>query len=90
MGGAGIFGLIWQWGSLQYPVNGRIYSQPRAVSNVSTQYSSCDPCDLVFVATEEDWLYAFKAESSSSQPVCWHLGSRTYSPTPVRRSVAAC
>ena len=63
------FGLLWQWGSPTSPL-GRIYAQPLAVSGVTTQYQNCAPCDLVFVATETDMLYAFKA-NSNSQTAVW-------------------
>jgi hypothetical protein len=49
---------------------GNVYAQPLAVSNVNA--SNCPsptPCDLIFVATEEDMLYAFVAGASSSSPV---------------------
>jgi hypothetical protein len=62
------FGLLWHWGSPTSPL-GRIYAQPLAVSGVTTQYQNCAPCDLVFVATETDMLYAFKANSNSQNPV---------------------
>jgi hypothetical protein len=48
------FGLLWQW-----TVAGQTYAQPLAVANVSNLGN------LVFVATEQDMLYAFNANSVS-------------------------
>ncbi len=58
------FGLLWHW-----PVNGFVRAQPLAVTNVQTIYTGCQPCNLVFVATEGDVLYAFKADSNSQTAV---------------------
>lgn len=59
------FGLLWQW-----PVTGFVFAQPLAVADVSTTLNHCSPsCDLVFVATEQDMLYAFNAEANLSTPV---------------------
>src|ERR1700722_10030344 len=57
----GNFGLLYQWTSVQ----GRVYAQPLAVSNVPV---SGRP-NLVFVATNEDMLYAFNATSSSGATI---------------------
>lgn len=70
------FGLLWQWGTPSMPLAGSIYAQPLAVSGVPTIYTGCKPCDLVFVATEQDMLYAFNATSSSQNPV-WSLSLGT-------------
>lgn len=39
---------------------------------MQTNNGLCKPCDLVFVATEHDMLYAFKASSNSQTPI-WSL-----------------
>ncbi len=70
------FGLLWQWGSPSAPLTGQIFAQPLAVSGVQTNIQSCQPCDLVFVATEQNMLYAFNATSSSQNPV-WSLSLGT-------------
>jgi hypothetical protein len=62
------FGLLYQW----KPVNGIgiVYAQPLAVSEVPV--SGCTPpnCpNVVFVATEEDMLYAFNATSSTGATI---------------------
>jgi hypothetical protein len=66
------FGLLWQW-----PVTGRVYAQPLAVANVPTGFTNCKPsCNLVFVATEQDMLYAFNAAPSAqppNTPLVWSL-----------------
>ena len=61
------FGLLWQW-----PVAGRVYAQPLAVTLQQTVGSCANPCNLVFVATEQNLLYAFNAALSSPAPV-WSL-----------------
>ncbi len=71
------FGLLWQWGSPSSPLAGRIYAQPLAVTGVHTTYTGCKPCDLVFIATEKDMLYAFKS-SSNSQNAVWKLDLAGY------------
>ena len=51
------FGLLYQWG-----VTGRAYAQPLAVTLNQNVGSSCtSPCNLLLVATEKDYLYAFNA-----------------------------
>jgi hypothetical protein len=61
----GNFGLLYQWA-----VVGDVRAQPLAVANVQTGYPNCSPsCNLVFVATEQDLLYAFNATSPSNTPV---------------------
>jgi len=63
------FGLLWQWFSPAVPIPGRVYAQPLAVADVAGQSCTTPSCpDLVFVATEQDVLYAFNAESSSQTP----------------------
>lgn len=75
MGTPNNFGLLWQW-----PVNGRIYAQPLAVTLSQTVGTCQDPCDLIFVATEQDMLCAFNAASSSQTPV-WSRDLAAF-PTP--------
>lgn len=59
------FGLLWQW-----YVSGAVFAQPLAVANVSTQLDNCKPsCNLVFIATELDMLYAFNTAAKSPNPV---------------------
>jgi len=64
------FGLLWQW-----QVTGPVFAQPLAVANVSTQKTNCTPsCDLVFIATEKDMLYAFNAApSAQANPLVWSV-----------------
>jgi hypothetical protein len=67
------FGLLWQWF-----VTGAVLAQPLAVTLQQSVGTTCNsPCSLVFIATEEDMLYAFNATSSSQTPV-WsvNLASR--------------
>lgn len=70
------FGLLWQWGTPSVPLAGSIYAQPLAVAGVQTNITGCRPCDLVFVATEQNMLYAFNATSSLQSPV-WSLSLGT-------------
>jgi hypothetical protein len=58
------FGLLWQW-----PVTGAVFAQPLAVANVQNVQNCPSPCNLVFISTEQNWLYAFNAASSSPTPV---------------------
>src|SRR5215831_8518845 len=62
----GSFGLLQKW-----PVTGYVFAQPLTVANVTTtnSNSTCHPCDLVLVVTEQDMLYAFNASTNSSTPV---------------------
>jgi len=53
------FGLLQQW-----PVTGYIYAQPLAVTLQQSVGSCANPCSLVFVATEQDMLYAFNTTST--------------------------
>lgn len=62
----GTFGKI-----MQYNVQGAVYAQPLAVYQVSNS-PACpggvnQPCNMVFIATEEDMLYAFNADYAGSQ-----------------------
>jgi hypothetical protein len=49
-----------------------VYAQPLAVTLPQNVGSCTKPCSLVFVATEQDMLYAFNAASSSQTPI-WTL-----------------
>jgi hypothetical protein len=62
------FGLLYQWKG----VTGDVRAQPLAVTLQRSVGTCGSPCSLVFVATEQDWLYAFNATSSSSTAV-WGL-----------------
>jgi hypothetical protein len=48
----------------QYTVLGAVFAQPLALS-AATGMSGCGTCDVVFIATEEDKLYAFNAASNT-------------------------
>ncbi|HXM23163.1 MAG TPA: hypothetical protein VN948_18035 [Terriglobales bacterium] len=58
------FGLLWQW-----QVTGAVFAQPLAVTGVQTNNTNCQPCNLVFIATEKDMLYAFSSGSPQTPPV---------------------
>lgn len=59
------FGLLWQ-----YQVAGEVYAQPLAVQNVASPKCAVTwPCNLVFVATERDMLYAFDGDGHTTQPL---------------------
>ena len=64
--------MLFQW---QMKVNERVYAQPLTATvngPVGTCHSSS--CDLVFVASEEDWLYAFNTSPSQfSQTPVWSI-----------------
>jgi hypothetical protein len=61
-----------------YPVIGQIYAQPLAVMhefitacNQIPPPTHCNiifPADVIYVATEDDWLYAFDATGNNSNP----------------------
>ena len=59
------FGLLWQWTGISGPV----YAQPLAVAGLPTIGGCTSPCSLVFIATEQDMLYAFNASSNSQTPI---------------------
>ena len=54
------FGLLWQ-----YSVTGQVYDQPLAVAGIPSSTKCPSPCNAVFIATEQDMLYAFNANSVS-------------------------
>lgn len=58
------FGLLWQ-----YEVNGAVFAQPLAYhsSQQIGSGNSCTNCDVVFIADEQDYVYAFEADTSSQQ-----------------------
>jgi len=53
------FGMLWKASNLV----GSVYAEPLTVSNVAVQGNPDCPCDLVLVATEQDVLYAFIAQT---------------------------
>ena len=60
----GNFGPLWQW-----QVAGRVYAQPLAVSSVPISGCTNNCPNMVFIATNEDMLYAFNAASSSNAAI---------------------
>jgi hypothetical protein len=48
------FGLIAQW-----TVSGSVYAQPLAANGVPAAYCAPGLCDVVYIATENDYVYAF-------------------------------
>src|SRR5215831_10033039 len=67
------FGLLWQW-----QAQGWVFAQPLAIAGVQTPYTGCQPCDLVFIATEKDKIYAFNAAAPSPTPAVWSLDLASY------------
>jgi hypothetical protein len=60
-----------QFGKIfSYPVDGQIYAEPLYVENVSV--AGLGTHNVVYVATENDSLYAFDADGASSTPL-WQL-----------------
>lgn len=55
---------------LSYPVDGQIYAQPLYVPNVSIP--NVGTRNVVYVATENDSVYAFDADGLNSNPL-WHV-----------------
>jgi len=62
---SGGFGLVWRATNLV----GSIYAEPLAVSGVAVPNNPNCPCDLIFVATEQDELYALSAATGA---VVWN------------------
>jgi len=61
------FGLLWQWSGLA-----PVYAQPLAVGNLPALTNCPAPCSAVFIATEDDTVYAFNAASDSQHnPIIW-------------------
>jgi hypothetical protein len=59
------FGLLWQ-----YSVNGAVFAQPLAYHasvTIGSNGHTCSNCDVVFIADEQDNVYAFEADPSSQQ-----------------------
>ena len=52
------FGLLFQ-----YPVQGQVYAQPLAVPGLSGVTNCTGTCNVVFIATQQDMLYAYDADS---------------------------
>ncbi|MGB7585002.1 MAG: hypothetical protein WBM11_09165 [Terriglobales bacterium] len=70
------FGLLWQ-----YQVDGAVFAQPLAYhansdTTVGSGTTTCSGCDVVFIADEQDNVYAYEADPSS-QELLWEasLGS---------------
>lgn len=59
--GPSTFGKI-----MQYNVQGDVYAQPLALRNVSGMTGCSGSCNVVFVVTQQDMLYAFNADYVSS------------------------
>ena len=62
---SGGFGLVWRATNLV----GSIYAEPLAVSQVPVPNNPNCPCDLIYVATEQDELYALNAATGA---VVWN------------------
>jgi len=64
---------------LAYPVDGQIYGQPLYFPQLSINGTTQD---VVFVATENNSLYAFDADATSANPTTlWHVNFGTPVPT---------
>lgn len=68
------FGLAWSWPLPDVVVPGgsvpdQAYAQPLAVSGLSNVGTCQSNCNVIFVATEQDMVYAFQADSSSQTPL---------------------
>jgi hypothetical protein len=72
------FGLLYRWQS----VSGRVYAQPLAVSSVPVAGCTTNCPNVVFVATEQDMLYAFKATSSTGSTIWSPLNLAAVPPGP--------
>lgn len=57
---AGVFGLLWQ-----YSLAGSVDAEPLAVSNLGSITNCSGNCSLVFIADEQDNLYAFDATTNT-------------------------
>ena len=68
------------------PVDGQLYAQPLVMTGVSVPGQGTQ--DLVFVATENDSVYAFNAQGSSTTPV-WKTSLLQTGETPISSSVTS-
>jgi hypothetical protein len=70
------FGLLWQ-----YPVYGAVFAQPlvyHTQESIGTE-NTCSNCDVVFIADEMDYVYAFEADSpASSETPLWSVDVAVY------------
>lgn len=89
VGTSGQFGLLWQW-----PVTGFVFAQPLAVEFGQAVETCANPCTLIFVATEQNMLYAFNASPSAQcqtcHPLVWSLNLGTYVTCSNQPSFAPC
>ncbi len=60
-------------------VNGAIYAQPLYIHGLQT--ANYGKLNVLFIATETNWLYAFDADNLSSNPAAGLLFSRQLQPT---------
>jgi hypothetical protein len=49
---------------MQYDVQGAVYAEPLALNQVSNMTGCSGPCNVAFIATQQDMLYAFNADYS--------------------------
>ncbi|MFZ0421147.1 MAG: hypothetical protein WAM04_23810 [Candidatus Sulfotelmatobacter sp.] len=71
---------------LAYPVDGQIYAQPLYMSELSINGGTYD---VVFVETQNNSVYAFDADATSSQTAqtFWHVGPSTLGPSVVKDDI---
>ena len=61
-------------------MTGNVYAQPLGITLPQQQVSGCstNPCNLVLVATEQDWLYGYDANVNNTNNPLWSLNLAGY------------
>jgi fibronectin type 3 domain-containing protein len=72
---------------VQYPVDGQVYAEPLFLPNLTVNGATHN---VVFVATENDSVYAFDADATSAIAPLWHASLLPAGATAVSSSVSGC
>ena len=72
---------------VQYSVDGQVYAEPLFMPNLTINGAAHN---VVFVATENDSVYAFDADATSAIAPLWHVSLLPSGATAVSNSVSGC